>query len=70
MFAKKKKTLKQVADLHHAYKNAMIHADNAVSWHNQDIEHKHEEYYCSASCGGISHLKKIPVLPLLVIERR
>ena len=48
----------------------MIHADNAVSWHNQDIEDKHEEYYCSASCGGISHLKKISVLPLLVIERR
>ena len=41
----------------------MIHADNAVSWHNQDIEHKHEEYYCSASCGGISHLKKICFTP-------
>lgn len=66
---KKKKTLKQIADLYHAFKNVIIHADNVLSWHNQDIEHKDEKYYYSASCGGIAHLKKTSTLPLLMIEK-
>ena len=39
LFVKKKeKTLKQIADLHHAFKTTLMHDYIAMSWHNQDNE--------------------------------
>ena len=35
---KKEKTLKQIADLHHAFKTTLMHDYIAMSWHNQDSE--------------------------------